>query len=132
MPANKSLVILVGVLGAAILTALGILAFGLIQQAKDPSFKFFKEAPASTPATVSTNKAAHTDQAPSKNQVPRQFGDIQVALPAGSRVIDFQVDGNRLIVRLEIGAGDTRRTQLLYLDATTGQPMGRVNLTPDQ
>ncbi|WPZ34486.1 hypothetical protein T8K17_25070 [Thalassobaculum sp. OXR-137] len=55
-------------------------------------------------------------------------GDLDVAIPAGSRVVAVESDGRRLIVRLTLSGGDTAA---LLLDADTGARLGLLTLVPE-
>lgn len=112
MPANKGLVALVLILGLIVLAALGILVFGLVQRAKDPDYKIFRAYPAG----------------PDQHPTHPAFGDVTVNLPPDATVKDYKIESGRLIVRVEMGPAEAPQTQLLILDAASGQSLGRVRL----
>ena len=65
--------------------------------------------------------------APSIAAAPGAPGDLDVAIPAGSRVLGVESDGRRLVVRLMLSDGDTA---ILLLDADTGAGLGLLTLVP--
>lgn len=59
---------------------------------------------------------------------PGAPGDLDVTIPARSRVVDVQTDGRRLVVRLVLSGGGTA---VLLLDADTGARLGLLTLMPE-
>ena len=55
------------------------------------------------------------------------FGELELALPPGARVVDMGVTGDRLVLRVEAGDG---RQRLYVLDPSTGALVGTIGLTP--
>lgn len=53
------------------------------------------------------------------------FDPAQFALPTGARVLEMDLDGDRLAVRLELGNG---RQAIQLFDARTGAPLGTIAL----
>lgn len=117
MPTNKGLVVVVIVLGVAIIGALGVLVFGLVQQAKDPNFKLFTSAP----VVVAPSEGSTTT-----------FGDISVQLPPGAKFRDYEIEGNRLVVRIETGHTDNPQIELILFDIRNGNRLGRILLSPSK
>jgi len=54
------------------------------------------------------------------------FGETEIRLPAGSRVIDRAVDGGRLVLFLENATGGQ---QALVIDLSTGGRLGSIRFT---
>ena len=59
--------------------------------------------------------------------VGASFGEVEVALPPGARVLDMAAIDDRLVLRVEGGDG---RQRLLVLDPSTGALVGTMVLTP--
>ncbi len=55
------------------------------------------------------------------------FGEVELALPPGARVLDMAAVDDRLVLRVEAGGG---RQRLLVLDPSTGALVGTMVLTP--
>mgnify|MGYP006274166805 CR=1 FL=1 len=53
------------------------------------------------------------------------FDPAQFTLPAGARVLEMDLDGDRLAVRLELGDG---RQAIQLFDARTGAALGTIAL----
>ncbi len=62
---------------------------------------------------------------PAAAEASRVFGDVRVALPPGSDIVETMVDGGRLIVRLRLENGATR---MLVIDLATGKRLGALDL----
>ncbi len=58
---------------------------------------------------------------------PASFGELDLALPPGARVVDMVVADRRLVLRVEAGDGVQR---LYLLDPSTGALVGTIALTP--
>ncbi len=67
------------------------------------------------------------DLTESMAEAERVFGEIEVALPAGDRVVDVGASGDRLAVRVADADGGER---VIVVDLTTGQRLGVVRLVP--
>lgn len=98
MRALKLLVAFLAVLLAAGLVALG---FGIAYRVNHPRQS---EAPAASAA------------APARSSLD---------LPAGARVVGAEASGNRLVVRVQLAAGDE---ELIIVDLATGAPVSIVTL----
>lgn len=133
-------VLVSAVIGMGILIVLGMIAlvYGLIQKSDNPDFKFFdlateapelekalqdievplvgkkKESPAPTTATAAATPA-------------RAFGDLRLEIPKGYRVVETDMDSQRLVLRLTNDAGINR---LMILDINTGAKLGGLSLHP--
>lgn len=64
---------------------------------------------------------------PSSPVAPASFGEVELALPPGARVVDMATTDGRLVLRVEAGDG---RQQLYLLDPSTGALVGTIALTP--
>ncbi len=58
---------------------------------------------------------------------PASFGEVELALPPGARVLDMAAIDDRLVLRVEGGDG---RQRLLVLDPSTGALVGTIGVTP--
>lgn len=101
MKAIKGLVLFLGVL---LVGGLGLLGYGLY--AKKPANKAMVQSPAATLA---------------------EFGAINVPIPAGSRIEQISVAGERVVIRLS-GPGPER---LMVMDPAQGRIVGSFILTPE-
>ena len=54
------------------------------------------------------------------------FGQVELAVPAGARLVDMDVDGDRLVLHLETADG----SRVLVIDLTTGKTVGAIDLAP--
>lgn len=95
MPTNKALVGLVVGMGVLIVVGLGVLAYGLVRKASDPSFGFFRAAPSAAGAP-----------------------NIAVPLPAGTSVVSVDRSGDFLMVHT---VDDSDTSIILFLDPGTGR-----------
>ncbi len=67
------------------------------------------------------------DAAP--RQSPAAFGQTEVALPAGARILDMVAVAGRVVLRLETVDGAQRLAQqLIVIDPVTGRKLGTVDL----
>ncbi|EME69633.1 hypothetical protein H261_12436 [Paramagnetospirillum caucaseum] len=105
MRAIKTLVVFLGVL---LLAGLGLLGYGLYSKAP------VKGTPSATSGAMATASAA-------------EFGQLAVPVPAGSRVEQMVVAGERVVLRLS-GGGSER---ILVLDPGQGKVAGGFVLTPE-
>jgi len=138
-------VLVSAVVGMGILIILGMVAlvYGLMQKADNPDFKFFDlaaEAPElekalkdievplvgkkTETASATQTQAVVTASAPAP---VRSFGDMRLEYPKGYRVVETDMDGQRLVLRLTNDAGINR---LMILDINTGAKLGGVALHP--
>ncbi len=53
------------------------------------------------------------------------FGEVNLRLPPGARLVDATVDGARLVLRLRLADGTD---QVTIVDLQTGRPLGTVRL----
>ncbi len=61
------------------------------------------------------------------SSAPVSFGEVELVLPPGARVVDMAAVDDRLVLRVEAGDG---RQRLLVLDPSTGALVGTIVLTP--
>jgi hypothetical protein len=54
------------------------------------------------------------------------FGQVELAVPAGARLVEMDVDGDRLVLHLETADGP----RILVIDLTTGKTVGAIDLAP--
>ena len=99
MRALKALVIAMAVLIAA---GLGVIVVALVERAGEPLSDSPKAA-AGAPA----------------------FGEVRVPVPAGARLVETTVAGDRLILRLRLADGAAR---IVVVDLATGRRLGTVRL----
>jgi hypothetical protein len=80
---------------------------------------------------LSTRRGGHPgagaapEQAQAQVGPARPFGTVAVALPAGGRVAQMTVAGDRILVRVATGAGEE---QIVVLDPQGGRELGRFVL----
>ncbi|WP_135078748.1 hypothetical protein [Terasakiella sp. SH-1] len=138
-------VLVSAVVGMGILIILGMVAlvYGLMQKADNPDFKFFdlaKEAPELEKALkevevplvgqVKEDKTTPTTTPAPVAAVPaRAFGDMRLEIPTGYKVVETDMDSQRLVLRLINEAGINR---LMVLDINTGAKLGGLSLHPAQ
>ena len=108
MHKNKALVSLVMGLSVILIGGFALLVYGLVQQANNPNFKFFKSSE-SVPANIKANLPAN----------------ISIPIPQGSRVSDLEVSEGKIIIHLTTAAKPDR---ILILDAETGAVIRRIQL----
>lgn len=53
------------------------------------------------------------------------FGEKRVQIPKGAKVVETVIDGNRLVVRLDLNSNEQA---LLIVDFSTGQRVGLIRL----
>ena len=97
MAGLKALVIIMGI---AIIVAATVLVTVMVQRAGDLAAG---GGQAAAPAAVSSGAAP---------------GHSRIDLPAGARVVDSDIDGGRILLRIALVGGGER---LLVIDAATGQ-----------
>ena len=132
-------VLLSAVIGMGILIILGMitLVYGLIQKADNPDFKFFdlaSEAPelekalkeVEVPLVGQAKKGATQPQQKALEPV-RAFGDMRIEIPKGYKVVDSDMDSQRLVLRL---INETGINRLMILDINTGAKLGGLSLHP--
>jgi hypothetical protein len=108
MQTNKALVGLVIGLGAIIVIGVGLLVYGFVQKAADPSFSFFSKAPASV--AKDTGKAA-------------QQANITVPLPPGTSVVSVARADDLLMVHT---VDEDDNSALLFIDPADGHIVRRI------
>lgn len=127
-------VLISAVVGMGILIVIGIIAliYGLIQKADNPDFKFFdlsgttetQQSMVKTPEPPLADGPTQPDPVTVSTHNPlRAFGDLRLTLPTGYSVVDAELDGPRLLVRLQNAANQTR---LMFIDMTTGGTLGTL------
>lgn len=104
MNANKGLLALVIGMGVIVLLGVGVLAYGLMQRASNPSFSFFKE---DSPGA----------------------GNIQVALPDGATVQEIGTINNLLAVHVVDGQD---RDSVLLINPSDGHIVRRLDFRAAQ
>ncbi|MDP7600484.1 MAG: DUF6476 family protein [Rhodospirillales bacterium] len=112
MQKNKALVLLVMGLSVILIGGFALLVYGLVQQASNPDFKFFKSSEA-VPADVKAKPPAN----------------ISIPIPQGSKVGEIEVSEGKIIVHLTT---ETRQDRILILDAETGVVIRRIRLEPQR
>jgi hypothetical protein len=105
MRAIKGLVLFLGVL---LMAGLGVLGYGL-----------YSKAPMKGTPTAAASRGATSPVA--------EFGQLAVPIPAGSRIEQMVVAGERVVLRLS-GGGPER---ILVLDPGLGKVSGGFVLTPE-
>ena len=103
MNANKGLLALVIGMGVIVLLGVGVLVYGLMQRASDPSFSFFKDSGSA--------------------------GNIQVALPDGATVQEIGTVNNLLAVHVIDGQD---RDSVLLIDPADGRIVRRLDFRAAQ
>lgn len=97
-------------MGAMIVAAIVLIAYGLYKKSVDPSWRLFG------PKTQATETAP-----PSAPALP--FGDIRLDIPSGCRIIDVRPDGRRAYVLI---GPDAPCSAVIVVDTATGQVLGRI------
>jgi hypothetical protein len=77
-----------------------------------------KDMPSSPPASVNSSVASSIDLA-----------DVQLALPPRARVVDMALDGNRLVLHLQLASRDRA---LMIVDLRSGKSEGLIRLIPGE
>ena len=101
------------VIGMGVLIVVGVVALGVAMMQRGAS-KAENQPVAVPTAVVAGSEAASVN-----------FGDHDIALPAGFELDSFHGDGNRLLLRLSNGRGETA---IWVLDMLSGQAIGRYTL----
>jgi hypothetical protein len=117
MQALKSLVIFLGVL---IVIGMGVLAYGIMLKFEEWQAKKDREV-VSAPLV----EVAPSGSVPVVAEV--WTGDLNVAVPAGARVVETVVADGQLVVRLSL-PDDSQR--YLIFDLGTGKQIGTIALQP--
>jgi hypothetical protein len=77
-----------------------------------------EDMPSSPPASVNSSVASSID-----------LGDVQLALPPRARVVDMALDGNRLVLHLQLASRDRA---LMIVDLRSGKSEGLIRLIPGE
>lgn len=135
-------VLVSAVVGMGILIILGMIAlvYGLIQKSDNPDFKFFdlaEEAPQLEQALKEVEvplvgKKKDTQQGTSQPTTSalapaKAFGDMRLEIPQGYKVVETDMDSQRLVLRLVNEKGINR---LMILDINSGAKLGGLSLHP--
>ncbi len=94
-------------MGVLIIAGMGVIGVTMVRRITSASTETV-ETTATTEATVAG------------------FGQVELAVPAGARLVDMDVDGDRLVLHLETAAGP----RVLVIDLTTGKTVGAIALAP--
>ncbi|WP_417789772.1 hypothetical protein [Terasakiella pusilla] len=128
------------VIGMGLLIVLGLVAlvYGLIQKADNPDFKFF-DLSKNTPGIEEAIKDVEVPLVGNKSSQPQNnvaapapvkaFGDMRLEIPQGYKVVETDLDSQRLVLRLINDAGINK---LMVLDINTGAKLGGLSLHPAQ
>ncbi len=106
MQVLKTLVIVLGVMIVAGITAIGVTIYHRATNLVN------------SPVPASTEPDIRTGLGPG-------FGRVALDLPPGSRVVEMTAEGDRLILRLRLADGGR---QILILDMATGKRLGTFEL----
>ncbi|MDV7339379.1 hypothetical protein RYZ26_07230 [Terasakiella sp. A23] len=129
-------VLVSAVVGMGILIILGMVAlvYGLIQKNDNPDFKFF-DLSSEVPELEKALKEVEVPLVGKKKETPaptaapvvpaKAFGDMRIEIPAGYKVVETDMDSQRLVLRLVNEAGTNR---LMILDINTGAKLGGLSL----
>ncbi len=115
--------IAVVVMGLMILGGLGVIAYTVATRLsgvdeKPVAAQAAQATPAAAPAVASTI-----------TQIATGFGTIDVAIPNGGRLSAVQLDGGRMILRMNL---QNRKVRLLVYDLATGKELGVFNIAPEK
>lgn len=123
---HKTLVFIVISLGVIIVILFGVLGFGMVKRATDPSFSFFsaKQAPDAPRNALDTiaSVAAPTGE----------FGEIALAPPPGATLKGYKIEKGRLVLRFERQESGGLTSVFILIDLKTGAKVGTVTLGPGQ
>lgn len=100
-------------MGVLIIAGMGVIGVTMVRRITAASTDTVE-----TTATTATTAATETTVA--------GFGQVELAVPAGARLVDMDVDGDRLVLHLETAAG----ARVLVIDLTTGKTVGAIALAP--
>jgi uncharacterized membrane protein len=103
--------IVVIVMGVLIIGGMGVIGVTMVRRITSASTDTVE-----TTATTATTVAGF---GPS-------FGQVELAVPAGARLVEMDVDGDRLVLHLETADGP----RILVIDLTTGKTVGAIDLAP--
>lgn len=124
MQALKGIVIIMSVAIAVLMT---LIIYGMYRKSQDPDFKFFDLGGGDKPqGAMVAPPIAGVPDLPAAARQP--FGDINLGLPHGARVVSAQAAGGHLVI-VVAQDGATADT-VVVVDLTTGQVLGRVKTTP--
>lgn len=98
-------------MGVLIIGGMGVIGVTMVRRITAASTDTVETT--ATPATTETAAAAG-------------FGQVELAVPTGARLIDMDVDGDRLVLHLETADG----ARVLVIDLTTGKTVGAIDLAP--
>ncbi len=101
-------------MGVLIIGGMGVIGVTMVRRITSAS----TETVETTAATATTAAAAATTVA--------GFGHVELAVPAGARLVDMDADGDRLVLHLETADGP----RILVIDLTTGKTVGAIDLAP--
>lgn len=107
MRALKALVIGLGLLIGMMLC---LLVYGLYKKSVDPAWKLFGSTP--RPSTSSQDRETVTDA----------LGTIRLSLGDSQRIVSVLPDGSRLYITIS----DDVTTEVIIIDTTNGQILGRI------
>lgn len=135
-------VLVSAVVGMGILIILGMIAlvYGLIQKSDNPDFKFFDlatEVPELEQALkevevplVGKKKETVSNIPSATTSAPVQaFGDIRLEIPKGYKIVETDMDSQRLILRMVNTTGINR---IMILDINSGAKLGGLSLAPTE
>jgi len=136
-------VLVSAVVGMGILIILGMIAlvYGLIQKSDNPDFKFFDlatEVPeleqalkeVEVPLVGKKKDTTPTPQAtvsPTAMTPAKAFGDMRLEIPKGYKIVETDMDSQRLVLRMINEQGINR---LMILDINSGAKLGGLSLAP--
>lgn len=102
--------IVVIVMGVLIIAGMGVIGVTMVRR--------ITAASTDTVETTATTAATEATVA--------GFGQVELAVPTGARLVDMDVDGDRLVLHLETADGP----RILVIDLTTGKTVGAIDLAP--
>lgn len=103
-------------MGVLIIGGMGVIGVAMVQRITAASTDTVETtATAATAATTATTEATVAG-----------FGQVDLAVPTGARLVDMDVDGDRLVLHLETADGP----RILVIDLTTGKTVGAIDLAP--
>jgi len=107
--------IVVIVMGVLIIGGMGVIGVTMVRRITSASTE-----------TVETTAATATAATTAATTTVAGFGHVELAVPAGARLVDMDVDGDRLVLHLETADG----ARVLVIDLTTGKTVGAIDLAP--
>jgi len=111
MQTNKALMGLVIGLGAIIVVGMGMLVYGFVQKAADPSFNFLSKASSGAAKDAGWDASASTQT------------NITVPLPPGTSVVSVARAENLLMVHT---VDEDDNSAILFLDPANGRIVRRI------